>query len=85
MKNLRRKYYACSFETKRKTTYVVQGHLHASPIRGMKFITFAHVDVSRNAWYIIHGVLRFAYHVYKTVVVEDCISGPHNNVGAVRP
>jgi hypothetical protein len=65
--------------------YEVQSQLHAGAVPGKKFVTLANTDVCENAWYIIHGVSRSAYHVYKAAAVRGSVSGSHGNVGARRP
>jgi len=62
--------------------YAIQNLFHIGLMRGMKFLTLANVDVCENAWYIIHRVLRFVYHVYK-LLVGGCVSGWHGNAGTI--
>jgi hypothetical protein len=84
-RTLRRKFFASTFEARREMAYGVQTQLHAGVIPGMKFVTLANIDVCENAWYIIHGVSRSAYHVYKAAAAGGSVSGSHGNAGARRP
>jgi hypothetical protein len=50
-----------------------------------EYITMAENDVCENAWYIIHGVSRFAYHNYKGAARGGFCNGSHENTGISRP
>jgi hypothetical protein len=84
-KNLRQKFYASSFKARRETAYDVQSQPHTSPLRWTRFITLANVDVGVKAWYVIHGVSKSAYYMYKAAAVGGCVSGSHCNSGVVQP
>jgi hypothetical protein len=55
------------------------------PGRTKKYITMAGNDVCENAWYIIHGVSRSAYHNYKGAARGGFCNGSHGNTGMSRP
>lgn len=63
----------------------MQGQLHSLPERRKKFITLCNHEVCENAWYIIHGMSRAAYHVYKTAALGGRVNGTHGNAGIARP
>jgi hypothetical protein len=82
---LRRRFYSSPFESRREIAYAVQGQLHSVPGRTKKYITMAGNDVCENAWYIIHGVSRSAYHNYKGAARGGFCNGSHGNTGMSRP
>nr|PNR58557.1 hypothetical protein PHYPA_005552 [Physcomitrium patens] len=82
---LRRKFHSSTIEARREIAYAVQGQLHSLPGRRKKFITFSNREVCENAWYIIHGISRAAYHAYKTVAIGGWVTGTHGNTGIARP
>lgn len=82
---LRRMFYSSPFESRREIAYAVQGQLHSVPGRTKKYITMAGRDVCENAWYIIHGVSRAAYHNYKAAARGGFCNGSHGNTGMSRP
>jgi hypothetical protein len=63
---IRRKFHSGSFAARRETGYSVVGQLHDLPGKRKKFITLANRDVCENAWYIIHGLSRSAFFLYKS-------------------
>lgn len=82
---LRRRFYSSTFEARREIAYVVQGQLHTLPNRRKRFITLNNREVCENAWYIIHGVCRSAYHSYKAAALAGRVNGTHGNFGIARP
>jgi hypothetical protein len=82
---LRCRYYYSPFESRWDIAYTVQGQLHSVPGRTKKFITMAGNNVYENAWYIIHGVSRSAYHNYKVAARRGFCNGSHGNAGMMRP
>lgn len=85
MKNHRRKFYACSFEVRREIAYAVQKQFDVRTLGNKIFITLEWVAVCENAYYIIHGVSRSAYYVYKAVAIGRSVSGCHSNASSLRP
>jgi hypothetical protein len=82
---IRRKFHSGSFAARRKTGYSVLGQLHDLPGKRKKFITLANRDVCENAWYIIHGLSRLAFFLYKSAAKARSVSGYHGNLGVLRP
>jgi hypothetical protein len=82
---IRRKFHSKSFAVKRETGFSVLGQLHDLPGKRKKFITLANCDVCENAWYIIHGLSRLAFFLYKSAVRAGSVSGCHGNLGVFRP
>jgi hypothetical protein len=82
---IRRKFHSGSFAAKRETRYPVLGQLHDLPGKRKKFITLANCDVCENARYIIHGLSRSAFFLYKSATKAGSISGCHGNLGVLRP
>jgi hypothetical protein len=80
-----RKFHSGSFAARRDTWYSVVGQLHDLPGKGKKFITLANRDVCENAWYIIHGLSRSAFFLYKSAAKARSVSGCHGNLGVLRP
>jgi hypothetical protein len=80
-----RKFHAGSFAARYKTGYSVLGPLHDLPGKRKKFITLANHDVYENSWYIIHGLSRSAFFLYKSAARVGSISGCHGNLGVLRP
>jgi hypothetical protein len=80
-----RKFHFGSFSARCKTRYFVLGQLHFLPGKRKKFITLANRDVCENAWYIIHGLSRSAFFLYKSAAKAGSISGCHGNLGVLRP
>ena len=80
-----RKFHSRSFATKREIGYLVLGQLHILLGKRKNFITFANRDVCENAWYIIYGLLRLAFFLYKSTTKAGSISGCHGNLGVLRP
>jgi hypothetical protein len=80
-----RKFHSGSFAARRETGYSVLGQLHDLPGKRKKFITLANRDVCENAWYIIHGLSRSAFFLYKSAAKVGSISGCHGNLGVLRP
>jgi hypothetical protein len=82
---IRRKFHSGSFAARRDTGYSVLGQLHDLPGKHKKFITLANRDVYENALYIIHGLSRSAFFLYKSAPKAGSISGCHGNLGVLRP
>jgi hypothetical protein len=82
---IQRKFHSGSFAARRETGYSVLGQLHDLPGKRKKFITLANRDVCENAWYIIHGLSRSAFFLYKSAAKVGSISGCHGNLGVLRP
>jgi hypothetical protein len=82
---IRRKFHSGSFAARRETGYSVVGQLHDLPGKRKKFITLANRDVCENAWYIIHGLSRSAFFLYKSAAKAGSVSGCHGNLGVLRP
>jgi hypothetical protein len=82
---IRRKFHSGSFAARRETGYFVLGQLHGLPGKRKKFITLANRDVCENAWYIIHGLSRSAFFLYKSATRAGSVSGCHGNLGVLRP
>jgi hypothetical protein len=82
---IQRKFHSGSFTARRETGYSVVGQLHDLPGKRKKFITLAIRDVCENAWYIIHGLLRSAFFLYKSAAKVGSVSGCHGNLGVLRP
>jgi hypothetical protein len=81
---IRRKFHSGSFAARRETGYSILGQLHDFPGKRKKFITLANCDVCENAWYIIHGLSRSAFFLYKSAVRIGSVSGCHGNLGVLR-
>jgi hypothetical protein len=82
---IRRKFHSGSFAARCETGFYVLGQLHDLPGKRKKFITLANRDVCENAWYIIHGLSKSAFFLYKSVARAGSISGCHGNLGVLRP
>jgi hypothetical protein len=82
---IRRKFHSGSFAARREIGYSVVGQLHDLPGKRKKFITLANRDVCENAWYIIHGLSRSAFFLYKSAAKAGSVSGCHGNLGVLRP
>jgi hypothetical protein len=82
---IRRKFHSGSFVARRETGYSVVGQLHDLPGKRKKFITLANRDVCESAWYIIHGLSRLAFFLYKSAAKAGSVSGCHGNLGVLRP
>ena len=82
---IRRKFHSASYAARRETGYSVLGQLHDLPGKRKKFITLANRDVCENAWYIIHGLSRSAFFLYKSAAKAGSVSGSHGNLGVLRP
>jgi hypothetical protein len=82
---IRKKFHSGSFVARCETGYSVVGQLHDLPGKRKKFITLANRDVCENAWYIIHGLSRSAFFLYKSAAKAGSISGCHGNLGVLRP
>jgi hypothetical protein len=82
---IRRKFYSGSFAARHETGYYVLGQLHDLPGKRKIFITLANRDVCKNAWYIIHGLLRSDFFLYKSAARARLVSGCHGNLGVLRP
>jgi hypothetical protein len=82
---IRRKFHSGSFAARRETRYSVMGQLHDLLGKRKKFITLANCDVCENAWYIIHGLSRSAFFLYKSAARAGSVSGCHGNLGVLRP
>jgi hypothetical protein len=82
---IRRKFHSRSFAARYKTGYSVLGQLHDLLGKHKKFITLANHDVCENAWYIIHGLLRSAFFLYKSAAKVGSISRCHGNLGVLIP
>ena len=76
---MRQKFYGNTFEFRWEISYAVQGQLHKLPERRKKFITLSNREICENAWYIIHGVSRSAYHKYKATAHAGRVNGTHRN------
>jgi hypothetical protein len=85
MVRIRRKFHSWSFAARRETVYSVLGQLHDLPGKHKKFITLANRDVCKNAWYIIHGLSRSTFFLYKSAAKARSVSGCHGNLGVLRP
>ena len=79
-----RKFYNSIFEVCREIAYVVQRQLHSLPEQRKRFIILCNREVCKNAWYIIHGVSRLAYHKYKATAFGGRINEMHGNAGIAR-
>jgi hypothetical protein len=82
---IQRKFHSRSFSARRETGYYVLGQLHDLLGKRKKFITLANRDVCENAWYIIHGLSRSAFFLYKSAANAGSVSGCHGNLGVLRP
>jgi hypothetical protein len=82
---IRRKFHSGSFATRRETRYSVLGQLHDLPGNRKKFITLTNRDMYENASYIIHGLSRPAFFLYKSAAKVGSVSGCHGNLGVLRP
>jgi hypothetical protein len=82
---IQRKFHAGSFAARSETGYSVLGQLHDLLGTRKKFITLANRDVCENAWYIIHGLLRSTFSLYKSAERVGSGSGCHGNLGVLRP
>ena len=82
---LRRKFYGNTFEVCREIVYAVQGQLQSLPERWKKFIILSSCKVCENAWYLIHGISRSAYHKHKAAALVGRVNGMHGNSGITRP
>jgi hypothetical protein len=82
---IRRKFQIGSFAARRETGFSVLGQLHDLPRKHKKFITLANRDVCENAWYIIHGLSRSAFFLYKSPTRARSVSGCHGNLDVIRP
>jgi hypothetical protein len=82
---IRRKFHSRSFAARRETGYSILGQLHDLPGKHKKFITLANRDICENAWYIIHGLFRSAFFLYKSAAKAGSINGCHGNLGVLRP
>jgi hypothetical protein len=82
---IRRKFHSGSFAARLETGYSIVGQLHDLPGKRKKFITLANCDVCENAWYIIHGLSRSAFFLYKSAAKAGSVSGCHGNLGVLRP
>jgi hypothetical protein len=80
-----RKFHSGSFAARYETGYSVLGQLHDIPGKRKKFIILANRDVCENAWYIIHGLSRSAFFLYKSAAKAGLVSGCHGNLGVLRP
>jgi hypothetical protein len=80
-----RKFHSGFFPTRHETGYSVVRQLHDLPGKRKKFITFANRDVCENAWYIIHGLSRSAFFLYKSAAKARSVSGCYGNLGILRP
>jgi hypothetical protein len=82
---IRRKFHSGSFSAKCETGYSVLGQLHDLLGKRKKFITLGNRDVCENAWFIIHGLSRSAFFIYKFAAKAGSVSGCHGNLGVLRP
>ena len=82
---IRRKFHSRSYATKRETGYSILEQLYDLPRNRKKFITLANRDVCENARYIIHGLSRSAFFLYKSVAKTRSISECHGNLGVLWP
>jgi hypothetical protein len=82
---IRRKFHSRSFAARRETGFLVLGQLHDLPGKRKKFITLAIRDVYKNAWYIIHGLSKSAFFLYKSAARTGSVSGYHGNLGVLKP
>jgi hypothetical protein len=83
--SIQRKFHSGSSVARRETGYSVVEQLHDLPGKRKKFITLANRDVCENAWYIIHGLSRSAFFLYKSIAKAGSVSGCHGNLGVLRP
>jgi hypothetical protein len=81
---IRRKFHSGSFAARCETGYSVLGQLHNLPGKRKKFITLANRDMCENAWYIIHGLLRSAFFLYKSAAKARSVRGCHGNLEVLR-
>jgi hypothetical protein len=84
MVRIQRKFHSGSFAARRETTYSIVGQLHDLPRKHKKFITLANRDVYENAWYIIHGLSRSAFFLYKSAAKAESVSGCRGNLGVLK-
>jgi hypothetical protein len=78
---IRRKFHSRSFATRHEIGYSVLGQLHDLLGKRKKFITLAKRDVYENAWYIIHGLSRSAFFLYKSTTTRVVIPGVRRPFG----
>jgi hypothetical protein len=81
---IQRKFHSGSFAARCETGYSILGQLHDLSGKRKKFITLANHDVYENAWYIIHGLSRSAFFLYKSASKAGSVSGCHGNLGVLR-
>jgi hypothetical protein len=74
-----RKFHSGLFAARRETRYSVLGQLHDLPGKRKKFITLANRDMCENAWFIIHGLSRSTFFLYKSAARARSVSGCHGN------
>jgi hypothetical protein len=79
-----RKFHVGSFATRCKTGYSVMGQLHDLLGKRKKFITLANCNLCKNAWYMIHGLSRSAFFLYKSTARAGSVSGCHGNLDVLR-
>ena len=79
-----RKFHFGSYAARRKIGYFVLGQLHDLLVKHKKFITLANCEVCENASYIIHGLSRSAFFLYKSATKAGSVSGCHGNLGILR-
>jgi hypothetical protein len=79
-----RKFHSGPYVFRCEARYLVLGQLHELSENGKKFITLANRDVCKNAWYIIHRLLRSAFYFYKSTAKAGSVSGFHGNLGVLK-
>ena len=76
---IRRTFFATTFEARRNMSFDVQEQLHIVPGKQKLYVIFTNVDVCEVAYYIIHAVSKFAYHSYKAAAKSGRVYGSHGN------
>ena len=82
---VRKKFHSESFAARHEIGYSILGQLYDLSRKCKKFITLANHDVCENAWYIIHGLSRSAFFLYKSTTRVGSVSRCHGNLGVLRP
>ena len=85
MVRIRKKFYSGSFAATRETGFSDLGQLYDLLGKQKKFITLVNHDLYENAWYIIHGLSRSAFFLYKSVARIGSISRCHGNLDVLKP
>ena len=83
---IRTRFYLKSFDERQEYAISSAGQIHfldGNP--NFKVITLEGMEVCIPGWYIIHGILKSAYHTYALMYKEGVLSGDHGNKGVKRP